>query len=157
MPCFRTPADRLSLAIAVQTMLPSARLTASAPHYRTIEAQSRGLQTPWIRFAARVTPVPRNPRFRLVANLCRMGTFHPTGSHLEVSMASILLRHIPSHQALPGAITLSVRFHCFRPCPKCSRKLSLASPKKISSIFSSSFLMLIPIALDSRASISATI
>ena len=35
------------------------------------EAQSRGLHTPCVRFAAGVAPGPRNTRFRLVPTLCR--------------------------------------------------------------------------------------
>ena len=45
------------------------------PRYDSFEAQSRGLQTPCVRFTPRVTPTPRNTRFRLVANLCRAGLF----------------------------------------------------------------------------------
>ena len=37
------------------------------------EAQSHGSRAPCVRFAARVTPAPRNTRFRLVASLCRAG------------------------------------------------------------------------------------
>ena len=38
------------------------------------EAQSHGSHTPCVRFAAGVTPEPRNTRFRLVASLCRAGS-----------------------------------------------------------------------------------
>ena len=55
-------------------MLPSAKLTASAPLNITFEAQSHSLQAPCVRFAARVAPGPRNTRFRLVANLYRVRT-----------------------------------------------------------------------------------
>ena len=37
------------------------------------EAQSHGSHAPCVRFAAGVTPKPRNTRFRLVASLCRAG------------------------------------------------------------------------------------
>ena len=39
------------------------------------EAQSRGLYAPCVRFAAGVTPAPRNTRLRLVPTLCRDRTF----------------------------------------------------------------------------------
>jgi len=55
------------------SVLPSAYVTASALAKPAFEAQSRGLHTPCVRFAARITPLPRNTRFRLVASLCRAG------------------------------------------------------------------------------------
>jgi hypothetical protein len=48
-------------------------------------AQSRGLQTRCLRFAARVTPLPRKTRFRLAANLCRAG-LTPAGPRRKVSV-----------------------------------------------------------------------
>jgi hypothetical protein len=50
------------------------------------EAQSHGLATPCVRFAAKVAPGPRNTRFRLVANLCRAG-LTPAGFHQKFSVA----------------------------------------------------------------------
>ena len=41
--------------------------------YFPLGAQSRGLPAPCVRFAGRITPPPRNTRFRLVASLCRAG------------------------------------------------------------------------------------
>jgi hypothetical protein len=42
-------------------------------------AQSRGLSTRCLRFAARIAAGPRKTRFRLVANLCRADLRAPTG------------------------------------------------------------------------------
>ena len=64
---------------------------------RAFEALSRGLHALCVRFAAGVTPGPRNTRFRLVASLDRSG-FSPAGSRrrfpscLSVYMASPLTK-----------------------------------------------------------------
>ena len=70
----------------------------------TIEALSRGLQTPCVRFAAGVAPGPRNTRFRLVANLCRFRTCTCWVAK-KVSVICIRLYDFLLHQALPGAIS----------------------------------------------------
>src|SRR5690606_39093177 len=74
MPRSSTPPVRLPQAISGQTLLPSAKLTTSAPIRISFEALSRSLQTPCVRFAAKVAVGPRNTRVRPVANLCRFGT-----------------------------------------------------------------------------------
>jgi hypothetical protein len=52
----------------------AAQKTTAAPTFTFIfEALSRGPHAPCVRFAAGVTPEPRNTRFRLVASLCRAG------------------------------------------------------------------------------------
>ena len=50
-------------------------------------AQSHGLRTRCLRFAARVAPTPRKTRFRLLAKLCRAGLL-PAGFHRKVSDAA---------------------------------------------------------------------
>ncbi len=74
MPRSPTPADRSCQAITAWAMLPSAQSTTSAPQSTPVEALSRGLSTPCVRFAAGVAPGPRNTRFRLVANHYRART-----------------------------------------------------------------------------------
>ena len=65
--------------------------------FAAFEAQSRGLHALCVRFAAGVTPGPRNTRFRLVASLDRSG-LSPAGSRrrfpscLSVYMASSLTK-----------------------------------------------------------------
>jgi hypothetical protein len=56
-----------------------AKGTTRASANRTFEAQSHGFQARCLRFAVRVTPTPRQTRFRLMARLYRVG-FSPTGS-----------------------------------------------------------------------------
>lgn len=90
-----------SSPLSPPAMLPSARKTTSAPQSLHFGAQSRGLLAPCVRFADRLTPAPRNTRFRLVASLCRSGTFTR-----RVPLEAF--RQIPSHdflllQASPGA------------------------------------------------------
>ena len=71
---------------------------------RAFEALSRGLHALCVRFAAGVTPGPRNTRFRLVASLDRSG-LSPAGSRRGFpSCLSVYMASSP-HQALPGAIT----------------------------------------------------
>ena len=99
MPRSPTPADRSCQAIATCAMLPSAQSTTSAPQSSPVEALSRGLPTPCVRFAAGVAPGPRNTRFRLVANLYRVrtltcwvtqGGFRQSTSHYMTSSSSRL-------------------------------------------------------------------
>ena len=63
-------------------------------------AQSHGLHTRCLRFVVPVTRSPRKTRFRMVANLSRVG-FQPTGSLSQFQSNFLLL--IPSDQAFPGA------------------------------------------------------
>ena len=65
-------------------------------------AQSRGLRATCVRFAAWVTPgISRNTRFRLVANLGRVGL----NTH-RVPMINFKTTSIPLSQASPGALYL---------------------------------------------------
>ncbi len=48
-------------------------LDSGGPRKMFFEAQSRGSRTRCLRFAAPVARTPRKTRFRLVANLCRVG------------------------------------------------------------------------------------
>ena len=59
-------------------------------------AQSRSLPTPCVRFEIRVTPKPRNTRFRWMANPCRIGTCTRQGSNRRFqSSACYYLRYSP--------------------------------------------------------------
>ena len=80
MPRSSTPADPTTLAArrAVRCGLPLRKRRRLRDQF-PFEAQSRGLHTPCVRFAAGVAPGPRNTRFRLVPTLCR------TGLHLQGS------------------------------------------------------------------------
>jgi hypothetical protein len=68
-------------------------------HKSAFEAQSHGLHTRCLRFAARVTPAPRKTRFRMGASLSRAG-FSPARSLREVSA---FLHGVLLTQASPGA------------------------------------------------------
>ena len=68
----RTP--RLWLQRAVRCCLPLRKRRRLRDQF-PFEAQLRGLHTPCVRFAAGVTPAPRNTRFRLVPTPCRDRTF----------------------------------------------------------------------------------
>ena len=72
--------------------------------FAAFEALSRGLHALCVRFAAGVTPGPRNTRFRLVASLDRSG-FSPAGSRRRFPSCLSVYMASPPHQALPGAIT----------------------------------------------------
>ena len=80
MPRSQTPAVRQPQAPSGPALASSAQLTASTPQEFTFGAPSRGLRAPCVRFAAGVTPAPRNTRFRLGARLGRSG-LSPAGSH----------------------------------------------------------------------------
>ena len=76
-----------------------------------LEALSRGSHAPCVRFAAEVALGPRNTRFRLVANLCRVGlspTRSATGGFRSVDYS--FLQIFPLPQALPGAIPAGTSF-----------------------------------------------
>ena len=76
-----------------------------------LEALSRGSHAPCVRFAAEVALGPRNTRFRLVANLCRVGlspTRSATGGFRSVDYS--FLQIFPLPQALPGAIPAGTFF-----------------------------------------------
>ena len=73
-------------------------------------AELHGLEIPCVRFAARVTPAPRNTRFRLVANLCRAGLpacqvpprdFHHVSPYITSLSSRLCLAHSPRRRPLP--------------------------------------------------------
>jgi IS30 family transposase len=83
-------------------LLPSARFKTSAPTFEAFEAQSHGLHTRCLRFAAGVAPVPRKTRFRVGASLSRAG-FAPARSLREVSafyIASSSPRLVLAHETI---------------------------------------------------------
>ena len=69
------------------------------------EAQSRGPCTRCLRFAAPVARTPRKTRFRLVANLCRVGSGYPPGSDTRFQVVTSF--HPPRH-GLPVAPRLDI-------------------------------------------------
>ena len=83
-----------------------------------LEALSRGSHAPCVRFAAEVALGPRNTRFRLVANLCRVGlspTRSATGGFRSVDYS--FLQIFPLPQALPGAIPAGTSSRNYLNCP----------------------------------------
>src|SRR3990172_6757113 len=74
---------------------------------QTHGAPSPGLHAPCVRFAARITPPPRNTRFRLAAHLCRVGLATHWVPH-EGFLPSSILHGVPPPQAFPGAMTGAV-------------------------------------------------
>jgi len=72
-------------------------------------AQWHGLHASCVRFVVRVTPAPRNTRFRLVASLCRTGWL-PAGSERRFQPIRIL-----PLQVFPGALPTSTRLASLPP------------------------------------------
>ena len=105
MPRSSTPADLRPQATTGPAMWSSTLLTASTPLPGTFEALSRALHALCVRFAAGVTPRPRNTRFRLVASLDRAG-LSPAGSHQWFTVMSFRLHGVLHHQASPGATAI---------------------------------------------------
>ena len=95
MPCSPTPAGSLRQAIAAHRYGLPPFGQRRLPRCRTYEAQWHGLHTPCVRFAAWVTPAPRNTRFRLLASFTGQGWL-PAGFQCKVSSVS------PSHPPCPG-------------------------------------------------------
>ena len=103
MPRSPTPARSPRQAYLGVSMLPSVYLTTSALAAIVLRGSiTRPAHSLSSRFAGRITPPPRNTRFRLVASLCRAGLtarwvpakgFRACQSHL-----------IPLPQALPDAL-----------------------------------------------------
>ena len=79
-------------------------------------AQSRGLRAPCERFAPWVTPGPRITRFRLAADLGRMGL---DTHRVSNKVSKITSRHlVPLDRAFPAHAQLHVpSLRCFRPHP----------------------------------------
>jgi hypothetical protein len=66
-------------------------------------APSHGLHAPCVRFAAGITPAPRNTRFRRVANLCRAGL---VTRRVPTKVSAITNRPwLPPPPGFPGALT----------------------------------------------------
>ena len=84
MPCSSTPAGPSAPGHYGETMLPSAVTTASAPAtLSSFGAQSHGLSTRCLRFAAEVALEPRKTRFRLSAYFAGRDCL-PAGFHCKV-------------------------------------------------------------------------
>ena len=81
-------------------MLPSAQRKASALAPVHFGAPSRGLRAPCERFASWVTPGPRITRFRLAADLGRMGL---NTHRVSNKVSKITSRHlVPLDRAFPA-------------------------------------------------------
>jgi hypothetical protein len=101
MPCSPTPArSRCPASSAPRCSLPlcqQRRLSQPGSY----GARSHGLHAPCVRFAAGITPAPRNTRFRRVANLCRAGLgtrrvprrFQPSRTIHGVLLLQVFLAH----------------------------------------------------------------
>jgi hypothetical protein len=104
MLCSSTPADRMHQALAMPAMLPSAQLTASAPHSVTfrgsITRPVRSLST--LRGSDYSDRTPRKTRFPLVANLGG-AALSPAGLLQEVSTLCFNSHRFLLLEALPGA------------------------------------------------------
>ena len=93
MPCSQIPAGRRHQAIRCLTYCLPPHLRRRLPRQLDVGTQSHGLQPRCLRFAARVTPEPRKTRFRLAANLDRMGL----DTHRTPKMVSVIqFIHPPS-------------------------------------------------------------
>src|SRR6185436_9633895 len=104
MLCSPTPADRMHQALAMHAMLPSVRLTTSAPHSVTfrgsITRPVRSLST--LRSSDCSDRTPRKTRFPLAANLGGTG-FSPAGLLQEVSTLCFNSHRFLLLVAFPGA------------------------------------------------------
>lgn len=89
IPRSSTPADRRSRPFRSDDGAFRSDKHVGSAHV-TFEALSRGLHAPWVRFAARVAPAPRNTRFRPVASLAGQDF------HLLDSIGGFRFRFIPS-------------------------------------------------------------
>jgi hypothetical protein len=87
------PAGRRHQAIRCLTCCLPSNLRRRLPRQFDVGTQSHSLQPRCLRFAARVTPAPRKTRFRLAANLDRMGL----DTHRTPKMVSVIqFIHPPS-------------------------------------------------------------
>ncbi len=101
MPCSSTPVGPQCQAIAAPWCCRRSE-DHDGPRKRFhFEAQSHGLHAPCVRFAAGVTPVPRNTRFRWSPAFA--GRVCPAGFPRKVSVT--LSHGVLLTQALPGALS----------------------------------------------------
>ena len=99
MPCSQIPAGRRHQAIRCLTYCLPPHLRRRLPRQLDVGTQSHGLQPRCLRFAARVTPEPRKTRFRLAANLDRMGL----DTHRTPKMVSVIQFIHPPSPSFPSA------------------------------------------------------
>ena len=103
MPCSATPPSGSRLAFATRSMLPSTQKTVSASEQSPFGAESHGLGTPCVRFAAKVTldhatlgtgwlPTFAGQTTNLLGPTKRFQSRYP-------------LHNFPLFQALPGALS----------------------------------------------------
>ena len=90
----------------------------------TFGTPSRGLHAPCVRFAARVSPAPRNTRFRLGARLGRSG-LSPAGSHRR--LPPCLSFYMPSPFT---KLRLAQQLHKFLPIHAFAAKYGVFQPKQ---------------------------
>jgi hypothetical protein len=99
MPCSQISAGRRHQAIRCLTCCLPPYLRRRLPRQLDVETQSHSLQPRCLRFAARVTPAPRKTRFRLAANLDRMGL----DTHRTPKMVSVIQFIHPPSPSFPSA------------------------------------------------------
>ena len=99
MPCSQIPAGRRHQAIRCLTCCLPSGLRRRLPRQLDVGTQSHSLQPRCLRFAARVTPEPRKTRFRLAANLDRMGL----DTHRTPRMVSVIQFIHPPSPSFPSA------------------------------------------------------
>jgi hypothetical protein len=110
MPCSPTPAGPPRPADSRRVGAAFRLLNDVGAHKESFGAPSHGLRALCVRFAARVTPGPRNTRFRLVANLYRAGftrwvpmkSFRPSG-YMIIPPSRTFLAHEESLREPFGA------------------------------------------------------
>lgn len=106
MPCSATPPSGSRLAFATRSMLPSTQKTVSASEQSPFGAESHGLGTPCVRFAAKVTldhatlgtgwlPTFAGQTTNLLGPTKRFQSRYP-------------LHNFPLFQALPGALSAEI-------------------------------------------------
>jgi hypothetical protein len=123
MPCSPTPAGPPRPADSRRVGAAFRLLNDVGAHKESFGAPSHGLRALCVRFAARVTPGPRNTRFRLVANLYRAGftrwvpmkSFRPSG-YMIIPPSRTFLAHqeslrepVRAGHTLRGALLLADR------------------------------------------------
>lgn len=113
MPCSQIPAGRRHQAIRCLTCCLPSHLRRRLPRQFDVGTQSHSLQPRCLRFAARVTPAPRKTRFRLAANLDRMGL----DTHRTPKMVSVIQFIHPPSPSFPSAQVIQAAVRITRPQP----------------------------------------
>ena len=116
-----TPSGLQHLAFSMRKCCPRCPEDEGSRDETHFEARSRGFGTGCLRFVGCIATPPRKTRFRLLAQLCRVGLI-PTGFERKVSV--MFPTSFPLPQALPGAAGLPPWATYGRPHPGAQNQAS---------------------------------